>query len=148
MNTLKREVFLVRLLSELISRYPDWPIEDHYKIEWEGQPKYYWPEADIVISLPGRQFIIEYDEDNDPGRSLTKYWPILDESGHISLTIIEVWKKGPAIGQGYATLAKWMGERLMKFYPGCIFEFIERKDESAEVITDRIARIVLGKSSS
>lgn len=106
MHKKPREVFLANLLSDLDSRYPDWQIKDHCRIEIEGQPGNLWPQADILISMPGRRFIIEYDEDSDPGRSLVKYWPVLDESNH-AITIIEVWKGGQTVGRSYATLAKW-----------------------------------------
>jgi len=139
-----REVFLANLLSDLVSRYPDWQIKDHCRIEIEGQTGNLWPQADILISMPGRRFIIKYDEDSDPGRSLVKYWPVLDESNH-AITIIEVWKGGKTVGRGFATLAKWMGTRLMQLYPGTIYEFIERTDEPAEQITGRIARMILGR---
>ncbi|MBN1176233.1 MAG: hypothetical protein JXA51_00990 [Dehalococcoidales bacterium] len=139
-----REVFLANLLSDLVSQYPDWQIKDHCRIEIDRQPGNLWPQADILISMPGRRFIIEYDEDSDPGRSLVKYWPVLDDSRY-AITIIEVWKGGQTVGRGYATLAKWMGTRLMKLYPGTIYEFIERTDEPSEQITGRIARMILGR---
>lgn len=145
MRRARREMFLIKLLSDLVSRYPNWHTEDHCKIKWEGQPRNIWPVADIVISMPGRQFIVEYDEDTDPGRNLVKYWPVIHESNQASLTIIEIWRKGPTIGRGYATLSKWMGTRLMKLYPGTIYEFIERTDEPAEYITYKIAQIILGR---
>ena len=146
MSTKRHEVFLADLLSELISRHPNWQIEDHCKIEWEGHPRNIWPEADIVISMPGRQFIVAYDEDSDPGRNLVKYWPILHESGHVSLTIIEIWKKRTVTGRNSAVLAQQMGEKMMEFHPGSIYEFIERKDESAILISDKIEQIILGKN--
>ena len=139
-----REVFLTDLLSDLASRYPDWQIQDHRRIEIAGQPGNLWPQADIVINMPGRTFIIEYHEDSDPGRSLVKYWPVLDDSNH-AITIIEVWKGGRTIGKGFATLAKWMGMRLMQLYPGTIYEFIERTTETAEQINERIALMILGR---
>jgi hypothetical protein len=140
-----RENFLANLLSDLVSRYPDWHIKDHCMIEVEGQPGNLWPQADIVISMPGRRFIIEYDEDSDPGRNLVKYWPVLDES-HYTVTIIEIWKGGKTVGRSFTTLAKWMGTKLMKLYPGTIYEFIERADESTEEIANRIAKMILGKA--
>jgi hypothetical protein len=145
MSMTAKEVFLKKLLSDLVSRYPEWQIEDHCKIEWAGQPRNIWPEADIVIYMPRRRFIIEYDEDSDPGRSLIKYWPILHDSDPVCLTIIEIWKIGHTIGQGYATLARWMGTRLMKLYPGTIYEFIEKADESAEYISKKIAQVIFGR---
>ena len=144
MSKKSREVFLANLLSDLVSRYPDWQIKDHCRIEMEGQPGNLWPQADILISMPGRRFIIEYDEGSDPVRNLIKYWPVLDESRYAT-TIIEVWKGGKMASRSYATLAKWMGTRLMELYPGTIYEFIERTDEPAEQITGRIARMILGR---
>jgi hypothetical protein len=146
MSITKKEVFLKKLLSDLTSRYPEWQIEDHCKIKWEGQPENMWPEADIVVNMPGRRFIVEYDEDSDPSRSLIKYWPILHDSNQGSLTIIEIWKNGQTAGQGYATLAKWVGTRLMELYPGTIYEYIERTDESTEYICEKIAQVIFGRS--
>jgi hypothetical protein len=145
MGKAAREVFLTNLLSDLISRYPELHIEDHCKIEWAGQPRNIWPEADIVINTPGRRFIVEYDEDSDPGRSLIKYWPVLHESNQAAFTIIQVWKKGQTVGQGFAKLAEWMGIRLMRLYPGTIYEFIERTNEPAEFITNRVVQMILGR---
>ena len=139
-----REAFLADLLSDIASRYPDWQIQDRRRIEIAGQPGTLWPQADIVINMPGRYFIIEYDEDSDPGRSLVKYWPVLEDLNR-AITIIEVWKSGKTVGKSFATLAKWMGMRLMQLYPGTIYEFIERTDESAEQITERIALMILGR---
>ena len=109
MSKREREIFLTTLLSDLLSQYPRWRVDDHCRVEWIGQPKSMWPEADVVIDMPARRFIIECDEDSDPGRSLIKYWPILYHTNKAPLTIIELWKRGPTIGQGYAALAKWMG---------------------------------------
>jgi hypothetical protein len=145
MSLAAKEVFLKHLLSDLLSKYPEWNLEDHCKIEWVGQPKNMWPEADIIINMDGRRFIVEYDEDNDPGRNLVKYWPILHQTKQVPLTIIEIWKRGQSTGHGFATLAEWMGERLVELYPGTIYEFIERTDESVEIITERIAQMILGR---
>jgi hypothetical protein len=138
----QREVFLTTLLSDLLSQYPQWRVDDHCKIEWMGQPKNMWPEADLLIDTATRRFIVEYDEDSDPSRSLTKYWPIVHQTNQVPLTVIEVWKRGPTIGRGYAEVTKWMAARLMELYPTFVYEFIERKDETTRIIAKRIARIV------
>lgn len=145
MSKQRREVFLIALLSKLLPRYPQWLIKDHTKLEWLGQPRNMWPEADLFLNVSGRKFIVEYDEDSDPGRSVVKYWPILQQSGEVPVTIIEVWKRGPTIGQGYATLAKWMGVRLMELYPTFTYEFIERTGETAATIADKVGRIIESK---
>jgi len=139
-----REVFLKELLTNLVSRYPNWKVEDHSKIEWKGQPRDIWPEADIVISMPGRRFIVEYNEDGDPGRSLIKYWPVLEDLVEGSLTIIEVCKNGQTIGQGYSTLATWLGEKMMELYPGTIYKYIERTNEPSDYICEKIAQVIFG----
>ena len=145
MSKTSREVFLRTILANLRPLYPQWQIEDHCKIEWAGQPSNIWPEADIIIDIPGRRFIIDYDEDNDPGRNLIKYWPILHEQDNISLTIIQVWKRGKSTDDDVPLLTRWMGARLMKLYPGNIYELIERTYEPAEVITKKISQIILGR---
>lgn len=142
MSKRQTEIFLTTLLSDLLSQYPQWYVDGHCKIKWRGQPKKMWPEADLVIDVPARRFIIEYDEDSDPGRTIIKYWPILYQTNQVPLTIIQIWKRGPKTGQGYATLAKWMGARLMELYPTFIYESIERKDETSRKIVKKIAEIV------
>ena len=138
----KGETFLTSLITELRYRCPQWHLDDHVKIEWAGQPRSFWPEADILINMPSRRFVIEYDENSDPGRSLTKYWPILHVTGKAPLTIIEIWQRGPTIGRGYAELAEWMGARLRKLYPLFVYEFIERRNEPSEEIAEKVAKIV------
>lgn len=140
---IKGGIFLTGLVTELRSQYPQWRLSDHCKVEWKGQPKSHWPEADIFVDTPTRQFIIEYDDDSDPGRSLIKYWPVLQASGDKTpFTIIEVWRRGSTIGGGYAGLAKWIGARLMELYPPFVYEFIERRDESAKAIAEKLATIL------
>lgn len=136
----KKEVFLTELLSVLRSQYPEWNVRDHCKIAWRSQPEIIWPQADLLI--PERRVIVECDENSDPGRSLTKYWPLIDlgRGGH--LTVIEVWKRGPTFGFGFAEIAKWMGRKLMRLYPSFRYEFIERRDETADTIAKQIAQIV------
>ena len=138
----QREIFLTTFLSDLLSQRPQWQIHDHSRIEWSGQPRNLWPEADIVIETDERRFIIEYDEDSDPGRSLIKYWPILHLADKPPISIIEIWKRGPTIGLGYAELAKWMAARLMELYPWFVYEFIERREESSRCITKKLIGIV------
>ncbi len=145
MSTAAKEVFLTALISELVSRYPKWPIEDHCKVQCMGQPKNMWPEADIVINMPGRQFIVAYDEDCEPGRNLVKYWPIICHNKRLSLTIIEVWKGGRLITCGFHMIAKWINARLEEHFSGTIYEFIERTDEPAELIANKVAQIILGR---
>lgn len=141
MTRQRGELFLKTLVSDLLAECSDWSISDHYKIKWSGQPRNMWPEADIVINTGSRRFIIEYDEDNDPGRSLIKYWPIIHYC-EAPLTIIEVWKRGSTIGRGYAELAKWMAIRLKERYPTFDYEFIERIEETSRLITRDIIQII------
>jgi len=138
----QKEPFLISLISELKSRYPNWRIEDHFKIEWSSYSQNLWPEADLLIETPGRRFIIEYDEDSDPGRSIIKYWPTIHDRKGDNISIIEIWRRGSTIGQGYAELAKWIGQRMMELYPGFAYMFIERADETVKVIAGEIAKIV------
>jgi len=138
----QREVFLTDLLSELLSGYSRWEIYDHRRIEWVGHTKNLWPESDIVIDTHNRRFIVEYDEDSDPGRSLIKYWPIIHENQKSQLTLIEVWRRGQTIGKGYAELSKWIGERLMTLYPMFVYRFVERTSETAKEIAREVVKIV------
>lgn len=147
MTKQQREVFLMDLLSELLSRYTQWHILDHCKIEWINHPKNLWPESDIVIDTSKGRFIVEYDEDSDPGRSLIKYWPIIHENKKSLLTLIEIWRRGPTIGKGYAELVKWVGERIMELYPLFIYRFIERTDETAKVVAQEVATIVEARTT-
>ncbi len=136
-----REAFLTELISALKQSYPK--LRDHYKVEWPGKQNNLWPQADILIDTPKRQFIVEYDEDSDPVGNLVKYWPVLDSDKKVPLTIIEVWKRGPTVGQGRAQLAEWIGGRLMRFYASFLnYKFIERKEESAGSIANRVIQII------
>lgn len=142
----KNEVFLGKLIVELRKQDPphQLQVQDHKKIEWP-YPKSEWPgpEADILIDTPSRRFIIEDDNDCDPVRNLIKYWPIIDTDAKVPLTIIGIWKSGPTIGKGYGKLAEWVGKKLMGLYsPRFVYEFIERKDESAECITEKVKQII------
>ena len=136
-----RETFLSSLVSDLLAEGSDWNISDHCKIEWGGQPRSIWPEADILVHAGGRRFIIEYDEDSDPGRSLVKYWPVMQQ-GKGPLTIIEVWERGSTVGQGYAELAKWMAARLMEMYPTFDYKFVQRIDETSRSMAKTLTLII------
>lgn len=136
------------LLGELRSLHSAWRIDDHYKMEWAGHPRNAWPEADVVIEMQGHRFIVEYDEDSDPGRSLVKYWPILHQASKAPLTIIEVWKRGSTVGQSQAELAKWMGTRFEQLHPSFAYKFIERKDETASTIAQMIAKVVEAQTAA
>lgn len=138
----QKEAFLISMISELKSRCPNWHIEDHFKIEWSSYSRNLWPEADLLIETPGRRFIIEYDEDSDPGRSIIKYWPIIHDRKGDNISIIEIWKRGSTIGRGYAELAKWIGQRMMELYPSFTYIFIEKTEETAKVIAMEIEKIV------
>lgn len=137
----QREDFLRTLISDLAAERPNWIVSDHRKIDWNGQLRNVWPEADILIDMGSHLFIIEYDEDSDPGRSLIKYWPILHQKEYF-LTIIEVWKKGRTIGTGYAVLAKWMGTRLEETYPMFEYKFLERNEETSRSIAKTITEAI------
>jgi hypothetical protein len=137
-----RELFLRELISELRYQNSQWVIRDHLKVEWIGQPKTIWPEADVSLKLDKRHFIIEYDEDSDPVRSLTKYWPILNQANEVPITIIEVWKRGSTIGFGFAELSKWIGRQIQELYPNFSYKFIERVNESARTIASEVAEII------
>jgi len=111
-------------------------------VEWIGQPKNIWPEADIIIDTGQRRFIVEYDENSDPGRSLTKYWPILHYASKVPVTLIQIWKRGRAIGLGYAEVVRWIAARLMELYPDFLYEFIERTNEPARLVAKMVAQII------
>ena len=138
------KAFVSKLFSELFSQLPPYPIDFEHEIEWNNQPRSLWPKADLLIKKPERWFVIEYDEDSDPGRSLIKYWPYIDSARGTPLTVIGIWESGSTIGLGFAKLARWMGERLMKLHSASLFhyEFIERKDETPQAIAQKIVQIV------
>jgi len=138
----KGKAFVSKLFSELCSQLPQYQIDFERGIEWYNQARSLWPKADLLIEKPDRWFIVEYDEDSDPGRSLTKYWPYIDLPTGVPITVIEIWRGGAAIGCGYAKLAKFIGTKLMERYPSFRYEFIERTDETAYLIAQKVARIV------
>ena len=135
---MKGEDYLLILINEICKRYWHLKVMNHFKIEWPGQPENFRPEADICIIEDKLKIIVEYDQDCDPGRSLTKYWPIIKHNRETEFIIIEVWKRGSTIGQGYAALARWMGNELIGLYPNFKYEFIERQEESPEVIAGKV----------
>ena len=79
------------------------------------------PTADILININGKKALIEVDDDSDPGRSITKYWPLLhyykdSELKNYDLIFIEVVRKGSTFGGGYKALAEFIGERFKEYY--------------------------------
>ena len=137
----QRETFLSALISDLMAECSDWTVSDHLKTEWSGHPRALWPEADIVIDTANRRFIIEYDEDSDPGRSLIKYWPVIEQA-KVPLTIVQVWKRGSTIGRGYAELARWIGARLKGMHPTFGYAFIERNDETSRSMARTLTQYI------
>ena len=101
-------------------------------IEWVGQPRNFWPKADVVVELPNMQVIIETDEDSDPCRSIIKYWPYLEENVGRKITLIEIWKRGSTIGEGYFKLAQFIGKRFEKTFPQFCYLLVERHGESPQ----------------
>lgn len=134
--------FVSELFSEVSSLLPEDSVDREHLIPWSNKPRSLWPKADLLVAKPERWFIVEYDEDSDPGRSLTKYWPYIASSEGAPLTVIEIWRRGPTIGYGFAELAKWMGKQLEELYPLFHYEFIDRAHETAQVIAQKIVRIV------
>ncbi|MDD5701753.1 MAG: hypothetical protein PHU23_06835 [Dehalococcoidales bacterium] len=130
MNQTMREVFLRELISEMQSQFSH--LQNHVKIEWTEHPKSIWPEADILIETKNHRYIVEYDEDCDPVRSITKYWPILDVKGKVPITLVGIWRKGQTTGKSFGELAQWIGAKLTELYsPNFNYWFVERKNESA-----------------
>jgi hypothetical protein len=128
-------------------------------IEWPGELKKLWPTPDILIenAKSGTEFIfiIEYDENNDPGRSITKYWPYIDKYNSTRRIIyigVWKWKKDGAYGEGFFKSAIFIGEKFIKLYPSFNCHFIRRSKEerSTEVqdIACKIQEIVQAYSSA
>jgi len=67
---------------------------------------------------------------------------VLHNTMKVSLTIVEIWKGGATIGEGYAELARWMGARLIEMYPSFVYKSIERRDESIVEISGKLAEVV------
>jgi len=139
---IRGKAFVSKLFSELSSLLPQHSINSECAIPWYNQPRSLWPKADLLIEKTERWFIIEYDEDSDPGRSLIKYWPYIDSARGTPLTVIEIWRRGPTIGSGFAELAKWMGKKLEELYPLFHYKFIDRAHEAAPAIAQKIVQIV------
>jgi len=113
-------------------------------IEWPGELRQLWPKADILMSAAksGTQFIIEYDEDSDAGRSIIKYWPYIDKYKSIRIIYIGIWKSGQTYGEGFFKLALFIGEEFSKLYPSFSCHFIRRSTETVEEIARKIQEIV------
>ena len=122
-------------------------------IEWPGElQKEFWPRADILIvnAKSGTQFIIESDEDSDPGRNISKYWPYIDKYNSIRRIIyIGVWKGGQTYGEGYFKSAIFIGEKFTKLYPSFSCHFIGRSQKTTvQEIACRIQEIVQAYTSA
>jgi len=125
---------------------PNVPIERPGELQ-----KKFWPKADILIvnAKSGTEFIIEYDENSDAGRSITKYWPYIDKYNDKynskQIIYIGVWKRGQTYGESYFKLARFIGEeKFTKLYPSTLFtcHFFERSTETVQEIACMIQEIV------
>ena len=90
--------------------------------------------------------MVEVDNDSDPGRSLVKYWPIIDEHFKTpeakEIIFIEVWKGGTTIGKGYEELFRFMRSQFLKIYPKLEIHFIERKKDTSDQIAKHITSLL------
>lgn len=108
------------------------------------------PTADILININGKKALIEVDDDSDPGRSITKYWPLLhyykdSELKNYDLIFIEVFRKGSTFGGGYKALAEFIGERFNEYYPKFYkFYLIDAYNREVDNIVSEIAERLKG----
>lgn len=149
----KREAFLNDLLGYLRPKLEQKKIAvmgPDIQVEWPGQPGNLWPRADAVLTegASGLRFIVEDDEDSDPGRSLVKYWPYLDKYGSGSFVYIGVWKRGQTYGEGFFKLAEFIAQKLVQFYPSFRCHLIRRSTETAAQVAEEIRKIVDDRLSS
>lgn len=144
----KGEAFVTELYQKLCQLFPELEVKHHQKVEWPSELNtLFWPQADIWITNKKLKttFIIEHDEDSDPGRSLVKYWPYLDKHKRQKpeiVVIIGLWRRGATFGEGYSKLAKFMGEKLEKLYPFFRYTFMEHRSETAEESAHEIVKIM------
>jgi hypothetical protein len=142
LNALVQDVRLNLKVAGLEVKGPNVPIERPGELQ-----KKFWPKADILIvnAKSGTEFIIEYDENSDAGRSITKYWPYIDKYNSKQIIYIGVWKwkRGGAFGEGFFKLARFIGEeKFTKLYPSFSCRFIERRTETVQEIACKIQEIV------
>jgi hypothetical protein len=146
-----RDWFLKEVLQHLKnsnnSKLDEFNIEGPDKrIKWVNQPPKYWPRADIWFESEERIAIVEIDNDSDPGRSLVKYWPIIDE--HFKnpvakeVIFIEVWKGGTTVSRGYVELFKFMKIQFTKHYSSLKIQFIDREKENSDQIAKQIISLL------
>ncbi len=103
------------------------------------------PTADIFIDINEDKIsIIEVDDNNDCGRSIVKYWPLLynfekSEMKNRKLIFFGVFRKGDTYGVGYKILAEFIGQRFNEYYPDFFkFYFIDAYNKNAEDIADKV----------
>ena len=125
------------LKSAFVNKLSTYTIEGPDKVlEWTGQPRQYWPKADIWLESPKKIVIVEIDNDSDPRRSLVKYWPFFEEyfstNNQAIIQFIEVCKFGSTVGRGYGVLFDFMRKQLMNTYSGKLdIIFKERNNDSS-----------------
>ncbi len=116
------------------------------RIPWPGQPRSFWPCADISGNLRnGDRFIVEIDEHADPVRSLIKYWPLLHfvhggEFRYPPICFVEISSRDSTFGTGFQALCRFVGKRLEATY-GRRFRF--RHLPLKEVLPEQLSRETL-----
>lgn len=115
------------------------------KVVWPGRSRQVWPQADISGKLAsGEIFIVEIDDQADPGRSFAKYWPVLyavsrGEHEHPPIRFFEISSPDSICGIGYELLAQFIGERFQEMYPGMFsYGYTSLKGKDAKVLAQEI----------
>lgn len=126
-------------------------------IPWPGEEQQYWPKADICgfLKSSGKFFIIEIDDQADPGRSVVKYWPLLhamsEESfKHEPILFLEISSRNGTLGDGYQKLAQFIGERFEELFKDKgVFEYeymLLDRSKSAEKVAEDILEFLKRKN--
>ena len=110
------------------------PISDVFplntSLEWEGSAPNLWPAPDACGWLrPGELFIVEIDDQADPGRSIVKYWPLLKRVARGDYEVqrivyLAISSPNATFGAGYEALADFCGAEFSKLF-GSRFAFLK-----------------------
>ena len=125
------------------------PLE--YSFPWPGQNKLIWPRADVSgLLCAGEVFIVEIDDQNDPVRSVVKYWPLLDamESGdeiHPPIVFIQISARNNTCGLGYQLLTQFIARQFETRYSKRFrYQYIELGDKDVSRISELALSVLRG----
>lgn len=126
-------------LRQSLSKYPQVEVQRRVSLETPGQPRSFWPTADILIHDAKLQitFIVQDVDDATIVRRLAQCWPYLEASGPRDTGLIQVWQHGAPTG-GDRDLARFLGEKLQDTTHHFRYMLVWRKGHPASTVGGRI----------